>query len=240
MLKGEYMFDKLKSIGWERENTDFPFYNDNPKLSNNKWYALIVVSVFLALGSSSFGYDVYISIGILVLPVLVVIYAFKGHFGEIVKVPELNDFWLIILCIIGELILTLSLASIIPGANVTAQDDFAVSLTVMNIIETVIQLIWEELYKFILFITALYVSYKFTSKRGFSVVIATVFALTFFGAMHLSVYSDLFYSVVTIGYGSIVTVYAYLRTKNLLVSYLVHLCYDLILMVLIYLATLLV
>lgn len=240
MLKGEYMFDKLKSIGWERENTDFPFYRDNPNLSKNKWYALIVVSVFLAIGSFSWGYDVDITLGMFVSLILVAIYAFKGHFGEIVKVLELNDFWLIILCIIGEFILTLLLASILPGADVTAQDDVAVTLTVMNIIETAIQLVWEELYKFILFITALYVSYRFTGKRGFCVVIATLFALTFFGALHLSVYSDLFYSVVTIGYGSIVTAYAYLRTKNLLVSYLVHLCYDLILMVLIYLATLLV
>ncbi|MCQ2088590.1 MAG: CPBP family glutamic-type intramembrane protease [Bacilli bacterium] len=90
----------------------------------------------------------------------------------------------------------------------------------------------EELFKFALFILVLALTYKLSGDRKISIVCASVVTLVIFGASHfqpnmggwMRVVSD----IIIRGVGSFFDFYAYLKTKNIWVSYFIHLFYDII------------
>ena len=93
-------------------------------------------------------------------------------------------------------------------------------------------LISEELFKFDLFILVLYLTYKLSGDRKTSIVCASIVTLVMFDAYHfqpntggwMRVVSD----IITKGFVSFFMFYAYLKTKNIWVSYFIHLFYDII------------
>lgn len=219
-------YEKIKNIGLKRKNTEFPFFKDNPKLFRNKWISLIIGSAVLFLCSFSFGDDDLSTIIVISTSILIPLYAFKGHWQEIFKKPEKNDIWIIIFCLICDTVLTLTLSILLGDIGISGADNSWLNYNVIDLIFVCIQLLWEELLRYIPFIAALYLSYKYTSKRDLSVTIGTITCLIIFGLMHTSTYGNVIYALITIGFGSIFLAYSYIRTKNLFVTYILHLVID--------------
>jgi membrane protease YdiL (CAAX protease family) len=90
-----------------------------------------------------------------------------------------------------------------------------------------VQLMGEELFKIILLIIAMSIIYHFTKNRKLSIIISSIITMTIFGIAHYQ-YGPLIQILLIQGLGSIFDLYAYLKTKNVLVSYLAHLLYDFI------------
>ena len=219
-------YEKIKNIGLERKNTEFPFFMDNPKISKNKWILLIIGSIILLLCSTSFGESDLSTIIVVLVSIIIPLYTFKGHWKEIFKKPEINDIWVILFCLICDGILTLTLSSLLGDIGISGYDNSWLNYNIFDLIFVFIQLLWEEILRFIPFISLLYLSYKYTANRNLSIIIGTIFCLIVFGLMHTSTYGDAFYSLITIGFGSLFLAYSYLRTKNLLVAYILHLLID--------------
>ena len=78
----------------------------------------------------------------------------------------------------------------------------------------------------------LYLTYKLTGNRKTSIVCASIVALVIFGAYHFQPDTGSWMRIVSDilirGLGSIFEFYAYLKTKNIWVSYFIHLFYDII------------
>ena len=85
----------------------------------------------------------------------------------------------------------------------------------------------EELFKVIAFLIAMFLIYRITKNRKVSMIIGVLAALLAFGALHYYSYSGNWPQIIfIIGIGSLFYFYAYLKTKNVMVSYIVHLLID--------------
>ena len=103
------------------------------------------------------------------------------------------------------------------------------SMDIIFWINVFIQIMGEELFKLSLFLLLMFLIYKLAKNRKMSIVLSVLITLLVFGLMHHTAYADSWLQIIfVIGLGSVFYLYAYLKTKNILTSYIVHLLIDLI------------
>ena len=89
------------------------------------------------------------------------------------------------------------------------------------------QLLGEEFFKILLLLTIMHVVYKTTNNRGLSITLGVIGTLFIFGIIHSSAYSGRILQILLIqGLGSIFDLYGYMKTKNVVVSYIIHVIID--------------
>lgn len=216
---------------FEDSAVDFPFYNNNPKLSESEWCTLILglgLFIFLLIGPVIVPQSVF-SISLFFALAIPTVYALKRNVILLFKKPKLSDLKLIILCFAGYYIYTvivLVLFEVIGfQANPHAMID-TVTVNAMFIISVFSQLMGEELYKILIFLIVMYASYSVFKNRKFSMIISTFITLMAFGLAHYGAYGNLIQIILIQGFGSIFELYSYLKTKNIIVSYALHLLID--------------
>ena len=226
---------------FEDGHTDFPFYNENPKLNSKDWTALILgVLVELSLifgliyyipGTEYLPYEIFPVLYFVVL-IIPAAYVCKGKLGLLFKTPELNDIKVIIICYILYSIFTIAMGVALNylGVNTVANSaDIANQIDAVSILLMFIQLLGEELFKFTIFILAMALTFKFTQKRKTSVIVGIAVCCIIFGLIHLESYGwNLIQCLAIIGLGTVITTYPYYKTKNITNSYILHLMIDLI------------
>ena len=84
----------------------------------------------------------------------------------------------------------------------------------------------EELIKFVPFMLFLRILYKYSNNRKLSVVVSMLIVMVFFALLHAMDFRSLFSVLVLQGLGSIFEFIGYIKTKNIMVSYITHLCTD--------------
>ena len=226
---------------FEDENADFPFYNENPKLKSKDWTALLLgVLVELSLifgliyfipGTEYIPYTIFPVLYFLVL-IIPVAYVCKGKLGLLFKTPKLNDIKVIIICYILYSIFTIAMGVALNylGVNIAANSaEIANQINAISIILMFIQLLGEELFKFIIFIMTMTLTFKYTQKRKTSVIAGIAVCCIIFGLIHIGSYNwNLIQCLAVIGLGTVITTYPYYKTKNITNSYILHLMIDLI------------
>lgn len=100
-------------------------------------------------------------------------------------------------------------------------------LTLLSVVNMVIQLMGEELFKVILLIIFMYVTYKFLNRKQ-SIIVSLIITMAAFGLLHAGFYGGVVNVLLIQGLGSIFEMFLYLKTKNIMVSYASHLLYDLV------------
>ena len=103
----------------------------------------------------------------------------------------------------------------------------------MSIFPLLFSLMGEELIKFIPFIFFLRLFYKYTNNRKLSIIVSMIFVMVFFGLLHAMDTKSIVSVLLLQGAGSIFEFYGYIKTKNILISYITHLCTDVFLFVLV-------
>ncbi len=225
------MSDRFK---FEGEEGDFPFYNDNPALSKVKWIlACLGFIIFAVFTLVDFIHIPKIATAFIALgfPILAFIYIFKGNFGLVIKKIKKRDIKLIFIILVLSYIYSLAIPLILNfifGATFSSNPVVTQLNSLIFWIIFPIQMFTEELVKFFAFLVVLYLIYKFSQNRKLSIVIATFAAAMIFGFVHLTTYGNLLQVILLQGFGSIFDIYAYLKTKNIVVPYIIHLLFDLI------------
>ena len=213
------------------DGIDVPFYNDLPKLSIFDW--LIVLAAVLLM----IGYITVLDIPNEYLPwayfltgVIPALYICKGNYSLFFKKLKLKDIKLIILCVIAIYVYTIAVGAILSSSiGMAAHTDFAESGNLMNIICTIFQVMGEEFFKIFMLLILMYVLYKLTGNRNASLAIGLFGSMAIFGLAHYNAYEGRILQILLIqGLGSIFEYYGYLKTKNVWVSYLIHIIRDLI------------
>ena len=222
----------VELLKFEREGLDFPFYKDG--LSKDRWLALFIgflvptILLFTKLSIPTVIFEI-LMFGV---PFLAFVYASKGDFGLILKKPVKSDIGLIISVIILEYIYSLIIglvSNVLFGEGVLVGHATMQSLNLIQMIVLFFQLFGEELIKFFVFIIIFALLMKYNGNRKVSIVVATALMLIYFGLLHYNVYSGKIVQILLmISLGSIFTVFAYLKTKNILISYICHVIFDFI------------
>lgn len=218
-------------FNFEDENIDVPFYNGVAKLSKWEWLLLIlaeilfVIPILLPIPMSDLVFSFYLCMVVLI-PIL---YVCKGNLGLFFKKIRRNDFKLIIICVILQYVYSMSMLFIIEYFKIAPQSDVeAIPITLSNIISLIVQLMGEELFKIILLILAMALIYYFSKNRKLSMILSALITMFVFGLVHEGAYGTLLQVLLIQGLGSFLDLYSYLKTKNVLVSYTIHLLFDLI------------
>ena len=216
---------------FENENIDFPFYNGTPLLSTSDWLILLAgVLVFIGLLFIPIPFDNNTISILLCLSLLIpIIYVLKGKFELIFRKLERKDIKLIVLCLIGYYIYTISIAILLDVLQMAPVENavFGANMDLVFWISIFIQLLGEELYKLAVFLILMHLLYKFTNNRKISIICSAIVALLSFGLMHYNSYNgNLAQIIFVIGIGGLIYFYPYLKTKNILVAYIVHILID--------------
>ena len=214
---------------WEQQGLDFPLYNDE---TLGLWQPLLLIASSLGvLLSLSFLPDsriittVALFLGTLA-PYLIVA---RGDIGTIIKKPRLGDIPLVIAMLVLTIAYSFGMALLLMKLGIEIQPNAVVDETrdATFFAFMLFQLFGEEMIKLNLFLGALVLVFRRTGDRKKSIVVAIVITLFIFGIAHLRAYNGSLAQVLLIqGVGSIFDLFLYLRTKNIMTSYVMHVLQD--------------
>lgn len=210
---------------FEREGLDFPFYKDNTKLSRIGLVLLSTIVTLTVINILNPQLDILFTI-ILALTFITIPIISRMKMDLIFKklIPE--DIFIIIAVVLMSIGITSILSSILICGGLFSPNNPPSYGILNDIIELIYYLVYEELHKFCIFIFGLSVVYKLINDRRVAVIFAAFLTMLLFGSYHYTGEGRLISFIVVQGFGSIFDILAYIKTKNVLVSYLTHLLYD--------------
>ena len=218
---------------------DIPFYNNIPKLAKLDW-AILTGSVLLLIGFLTIIPlpSEYLSISFFLLGLLPALYICKGKYNIFFKKISLKDIKLIILLLIGMYIYSIVMGAVIVRltGSIAGHSEMNTIPSLIFVISMIIQIFGEEFFKIFLLLILMYLVYRFTNNYKSSIIIGLIGSMVIFGLCHYRAYNGMILQILLLqGFGSIFEYFAYIKTKNLWVSYLLHLLRDILPVFLIYL-----
>lgn len=218
---------------FEDGNTDFPFYNGNPKLSIFEWFILLLgVLIFTGLVAFPFELNNKVAALIFCLSTLIpILYVSRGQWNLFFRRPKNKDILLIIKCLTLYYIYSFSMVFLLRNIGIEVNSNAILNnIDFISFLFIIAQLIGEELFKIILLLIVMFLVYHFTNKRKISIICGVIISLLLFGLIHYNAYNGALSQIIfIIGFGSIFYLYAYLKTKNVIISYIAHVLIDSIL-----------
>ena len=214
------------------EKRDFPFYDENPRMSKIGWLVLLV-SVPVAL--FSFRYvDFYTnefvaSIFFLLIMLIPLLYFSDWDYSLFFRKPTKDELILAVVMFLAFFIYSFIMSNLLDAsglASIASGEE-----NIISIISLVFSMMAEELMKFIPLMFLLRVFFKYTSNRRLSIMLSSAVTLVFFALIHLEPGVSLLSVLLIQGLGSIFHLYVYLKSKNLFASYLSHLMTDAIVLI---------
>ena len=219
--------NQIDYFEFEYKDKDFPFYNSNPPISFKGWILLFfafLLGLLFILGSSM-GAEIKACI-VLIIPVL---YLLNWDYELIFQKPKAKDILLAIGLFIGYVLYSFLLFNLFANHNAPLGGP----VTFMSMLPLIFSVMAEEFIKFIPFIFLLNVFYKYSQNRKLSIIISALLIMIFFAFIH-SFNLALFISAIFFqGIGSIFEFIGYIKTKNLLIPYITHICTDIFFVLLI-------
>ena len=211
-------------FNFENKDLDFPFYNENPLIPKWGWIVLFLamfIGFFLMISS-------HIPILILGCVVLIVpvLYFLKWDYKAIFQKPSKEDVYLAIALFVGYMIYGICLDLLLKNFGIFGGNTVGDAVTWMSIPPLVFSLLCEEFIKFIPFMFFLRVAFKFSNNRKLSIIVSMILVMLFFASLHAISLNMLVFAIFVQGFGSIFEFIGYIKTKNILIPYMTHLCTD--------------
>lgn len=241
MSKDQARFGRLIERNDER---DFPFYNFLPaEIPTWKWIAIILsciigFAILLLVGFENQLLDLIPRILFAGIPLATFITLVKPNWRAIFKPLKLADIPTIIVFWLLTLGLSAAAAFIVSGGSPVGHfTENSATNTVLDggfwgivgfYLGTFMQLFGEELVTILPFLAILYwLHAKFNVSRKLAIILALIVTAVSFGAMHLPTYDwNVVQALLLIGVARIALTLAYIRTKNILVSFGAHVLND--------------
>ena len=213
------------------ENRDFPFYNENPRMSKIGWLVLLisVVLSYCTYHYISFPNEILSSIVFLLIMLVPLLYFSNWDYSLFFKKPTWDELILAVLMFLAFFAYSFVMTNFLASSGMPNMDGS--SEGIVNIVGLIFSMMAEELVKFIPLMFLLRVLFKYTSNRKLSIIISSAVTLVFFGLIHLEPGVSIISVLLIQGLGSIFHLYAYLKTKNLITSYIAHLMTDAIVLI---------
>lgn len=246
--------DRFGVLIEERNDVDFPYYNDKPvKVATWRWLVawastfvgFLVLSFYPAANNVE---SIVPRILFMAIPLLTFIFLLKPYWKAIFKKPRAKDYWYMVLFAGLNMIITPVLALVVTGLGFAASGNATGdSLAGAGALELIafyvgsgIQLLGEELLVIIPFLGVLTILHgRFGVSRKWAIFWAFLASSLWFGAVHLPTYQwNVVQALVIIGGARIALTLAFIRTKNIWVSTGAHIINNWVLFTAIMLAAL--
>ena len=205
---------------------DFPYYNENPKMSTIGWLVLLICIpiayyTYRIVAASN---EIIGSIVFLLILLIPLLYFSNWDYSLFFQKPTKNELILAVLMGLAYIVYSSIFTNLLFTSGLP--DVGTSDANIVTIVSLIFSMMAEELIKFIPLMFLLRVFFKYTSDRRLSIIASSILTLIFFGLTHLEPGTTIVSVLVIQGAGSIFHLYAYLKTKNLFVSYLSHLMTD--------------
>lgn len=239
-MAGSIRFGKLIE---RNDKADFPFYNGDPvEIPTWKWLVMILACVagmasLMLIGSANQIIELIPRVLFTGIPLIALVLLTKPYWKRIFRPIKKGDVGAMVIFWLINLAVSALVAVLISGGSLNHLSANTVTDTVLDggaigviafYAGTFIQLFGEELFTIVPFLALLY--WLFTKgkiSRRNSILIAWVATALWFGAAHLPTYDWNFgQALIVIGSARLVLTLAYIRTKNIGVSFGAHLLND--------------
>lgn len=221
-------------FNFENKDRDFPFYKKNPYVPKSGWIVLIFAVIVGMLMQGITGNEIIDGILFMLIVLIPVLYYLNWDYTAIFQKPKSKEVLLAIGLFAGYMIYSLVVGGVLDfygwGATPTIDEN---SLNIASTFALLFSLMGEELIKFIPFMLFLRIFYKYSNNRKLSIVVSMIIVMVFFALLHAMDFRSLFSVLVLQGLGSIFEFIGYIKTKNIWISYITHLCTDVFIFVLI-------
>lgn len=208
----------------ENDDYDFPFYNNNPHVPKWGWIVLFFAMIMGLILSSSFNLFILIlGCAVIIVPVL---YFLKWDYTVIFKKLSGRDVALAIALFVGYMVYAIAMDYVLGNFGIVGGNLVGSQPTWMDIPPLFFSLMVEEFLKFIPFMFFLRVAFKFSNNRKLSVIVSMVLVMLFFASLHAENWNMFVFAIFIQGFGSIFEFIGYIKTKNILVSYITHIVTD--------------
>lgn len=216
---------------FEDKEYDLPLLNGDSRFTTKNVIILLIgflIGIAIPFLIPPTGDGLLKAILLAVPSLLAVVYVFKDDMSSVFRMPKLRD---IITLIIGFILMFVFaiIANFIGNAlGIAIMTDSAVNgAPIILIIRALIQLIGEELLKFIPLIIVVAYLYKSIGRKA-AIIVAIIISQIIFALFHIPAYGfAIGFLLVHIGFASIALPLVYIKTKNLVLCYLIHLFFDL-------------
>lgn len=205
---------------------DFPFYKKNPHVPKWGWvvlFILIFIGLFLSVGSK-----IYFSILSCIIVVVPVLYFLKWDYNAIFQKLSRKDVALAFVLCIGYIIYATLMGDFLHYFGIDHGNFGGQQVTLWTFVPLPFSLMTEEFVKFVPFMFFLRVIYKYSDNRKLSVILSMIITMIFFAFIHTFSWQLFIFTIWIQGFGSIFEFIGYIKTKNILVSYLTHIFSDFI------------
>ena len=210
---------------FEDGDYDFPFYNKNPHIPKWGWIVLFFaffIGFFLAVSDK-----IYFSVIGCIILIVPVLYFLKWDYKAILRMPSRRDILLAVALFAGYMIYAFVIGEVLNLVGIVSQGTLdRQALDLMMMINSIFTVLGEEFIKFIPFMFFLRVIYKYSNNRKLSVIASVALVMLMFASMHAYNPVMFIFALFIQGLGSIFEFYGYIKTKNIMVSYLCHLFTD--------------
>jgi len=225
------------------DGRDFPFYDGRPvEIEVWKWVVIILAAAagFAAVALNPLTSQWGLLVGrvlFVAIPLGTFIALSKGFWRSIFRPLRGRDYLNMVFFWLLNLAVSFLMAVIVSGADFghltanSATDDLAAQgagAILAFYVGTFIQLFGEELFTILPFLAVMYFLHaKGRLSRKTALVLAWVATAIWFGAAHLPTYHwNFLQAILVIGAARIILSLAFIRTKNILVSFGAHLLND--------------
>ena len=210
---------------FEDMDYDFPFYNKNPYIP--KWGWIVLFFVLLIGFVLSISEKIHFSILGCIVLIVPVLYFLKWDYKAIFRMLSRRDIALVVALFVGYMIYAFAMSTILDQFGIFSSGTVnPESFSVMTVFSMIFQIMGEEFFKFIPFMFFLRVIYKYSNNRKLSVILSVALIMLMFASVHAYNPIMFLFALFIQGFGSIFEFYGYIKTKNILVSYLCHLLTD--------------
>ncbi len=223
-MKEDYFF-------FEEENYDIPFYRKNPELTGQYQTLLVTGLIIAVIAIFSIPVGQYLmprALLIMLATLVPVLYTLRGHLDTIFRIPRKGDIPTVILGVLVYVALGILVSSTLTAMGVPVPINRSQSSDnpVLTIAAMTIQILGEELLKFIAFTMTMTCACRMTGRKN-SIAAAVIMSQLLFALLHIRAYGlNLPYLLLSVALVSTVLPVIYLKTKNVTVTYLTHLLID--------------
>ncbi|RAP51273.1 MAG: hypothetical protein BZ138_05560 [Methanosphaera sp. rholeuAM270] len=213
-------------FSFEDENVDFPFYRNG--MLDDRTNLIVIIAPIVLFVLMTFCpikfVDAHQQIIFFLVTLIPLLLLTKGRLGTFFRKPSSNDLRLVLVSYILYGVYYLIIAGLLSLIHFqTTKGDTSGTLTLLTFITNVLQIIGEELFRTFLFIVSLYILYKRSKNRKKSVTLSSAIVLLVFAMLHVYTYKfNIFQISLFQGLGSIFELFAYIKTKNLTLSVIIH------------------
>ena len=210
---------------FEDKDYDFPFYNKNPYIP--KWGWIVLFFVFFIGFILSISTVIHFSILGCIIFIVPILYFLKWDYKAIFRMPSRRDIVLVVALFVGYIIYAIIVGYLLEMVGIVSSGTIdPESIGLMTMVSSIFSILGEEFIKFVPFMFFLRVIYKYSNNRKLAVIISVALVMLMFASMHAYNPIMFIFAICIQGVGSIFEFYGYIKTKNLLVSYLCHLLTD--------------